>query len=436
MAPTPVFDDEVDETPKAAVDADDGFEKASTNEDFTAVNSATNEEVETGLLYGMTGDDLAIHTNSSASFSSLSSLTPAAISTTATSFHTTESAEEQEPHVVLSRAETDHTTISESQDTDLHGSPPKKPTISIIDGHSPRSPSFAGRNRSPPPPTPRQSIIKRPFLALRALSSQNVKTLQPSSPLIPAQLKRPGLASRTNSTTSFKKAVCSVEGLLGRNSTSAVTTAELENYFGSMTPLVSNPGSPKMPAEDSAVSFDLDAVNRALEEFKTDPSDQKKLASMTEMADKLKRSPDTVKELVTRAATARDRSDHDACYETCLQLTRTPDLDVLIQVFIYNMMSTQAPNVNRALELITISEKLTSKHLADHPDFKIFNARTKKLRGDAGQRYHNARKVESGSESLRPTLGRAMSAKSEVHAPVDGVSIEKRMGKFLGSREQ
>ncbi|KAK0321149.1 hypothetical protein LTR82_008066 [Friedmanniomyces endolithicus] len=332
------------------------------------------------------------------------------MSTTATSFHITESVEDHELPVMLSRAEFDDTTLSERQGTECHASPPKRATISIIDGHSPRSPSFAGRNKSPPPPTPRPSLVKRPFLALRSLSSQNIKTLQPRSPLIPAQIKLPGLISRTNSTTSFKKAVGGVKGLFGKDCTSAVTTAEPENYFGSMTPLVSNPGSPKLPAEDSAVSFDLNAVNRALEDFKTDPNDQEKLASVNGMADKLKHALDTVKELINQAVMARDRSDHKACYEICLQLVRIPDLDVTLQIFIYNMMSTQAPNVNRAL--------------------------TQKLRRDAGQRYYNARKVESGTGSPRPMLGRAMSAKSEVDAPVDGVSIEKRMARILGSREQ
>ncbi|KAK0285834.1 hypothetical protein LTR35_005174 [Friedmanniomyces endolithicus] len=424
MAPSPDFDDAVDETPKGA--------KAFTNEEPTAVTRVTNEEAKTCSLYGMVEEELRTHTTSSVSFSSLSSLSSAAMSTTATSSRTRESAGDQELPVVLSRVEFDDTTLSERQDTECHAPPSKRATISIIDGHSPRSPSFAGRNRSPPPPTPRPSLVKRPFLAQRTLSSQNIKTLQPSSPLVPAQINRPGLVSRTNSTTSFKKAVGGVKGLFGSHS-SAVDIPELEHYFGSMTPLVSSPSSPRVSA---AVSFDLDAVNCALEEFKTDTSDQKKLASMMEMADKLERASETVKELVTQAVMARDRSDHEACYEICLQLVHTPGLDVLLQIFIYNMMSTQAPNVNRALELITISEELTSKHLADHPDFRIFNARTKKLRGVAGQRYHNARKVEGGCGSSRPTLGRAMSAKSEVYAPVDGVLIEKRMDRMLGSRER
>ncbi|KAK0942090.1 hypothetical protein LTR29_006335 [Friedmanniomyces endolithicus] len=436
MASNPSFSHAADETPKAAGHSADVSEQVFTAEVPTAVTSVTNEEAEACSLYEMAEEELGTHMTSSASFSSLGSFPSAAISTTATSFHTTGYAGDQELHDVLSRAEFDDTTLSERQDTGRHASPTKKATISIIDGLSPRSPRFAGRNRSPPPPTPRPSLIKRPFLALRSLSSQNIKTLQPRSPLIQAQIQRPGLISRTNSTTSFKKAVGGVKGLFGKDCTSAVTTAELENYFGSMTPLVSNPGSPRMPAENSAVSFDLDAVNRALEDFKTDPNDQEKLTSVNEMADKLKRSPDTVKELVAQALTARDRNDHDACYETCLQLTRTLDLDVLLQVFVYNMMSTQAPNVNRALELITISEKITNKHLAGHPDFKIFNARTKMLRRDAGQRYYNARKVESGTGSPRPTLGWAMSAKSEFCAPVDEVSVERRMARILGSREQ
>ncbi|KAK0267429.1 hypothetical protein LTR91_000518 [Friedmanniomyces endolithicus] len=349
MAPAPVFDDAVDEIPRAAGRSADVSEQVFTAEVPTAATSVTNEEAKTSSLYEMTEEELGTHTTGSASFSSLGSFPFAAMSTTATSFHITESVEDHELPVMLSRAEFDDTTLSERQGTECHASPPKRATISIIDGHSPRSPSFAGRNKSPPPPTPRPSLVKRPFLALRSLSSQNIKTLQPRSPLIPAQIKLPGLISRTNSTTSFKKAVGGVKGLFGKDCTSAVTTAEPENYFGSMTPLVSNPGSPKLPAEDSAVSFDLNAVNRALEDFKTDPNDQEKLASVNGMADKLKHALDTVKELINQAVMARDRSDHKACYEICLQLVRIPDLDVTLQIFIYNMMSTQAPNVNRAL---------------------------------------------------------------------------------------
>ncbi|KAK0309327.1 hypothetical protein LTR01_004434 [Friedmanniomyces endolithicus] len=349
MAPAPVFDDAVDEIPRAAGRSADVSEQVFTAEVPTAATSVTNEEAKTSSLYEMTEEELGTQTTGSASFSSLGSFPFAAMSTTATSFHITESVEDHELPVMLSRAEFDDTTLSERQGTECHASPPKRATISIIDGHSPRSPSFAGRNKSPPPPTPRPSLVKRPFLALRSLSSQNIKTLQPRSPLIPAQIKLPGLISRTNSTTSFKKAVGGVKGLFGKDCTSAVTTAEPENYFGSMTPLVSNPGSPKLPAEDSAVSFDLNAVNRALEDFKTDPNDQEKLASVNGMADKLKHALDTVKELINQAVMARDRSDHKACYEICLQLVRIPDLDVTLQIFIYNMMSTQAPNVNRAL---------------------------------------------------------------------------------------
>ncbi|KAK0852291.1 hypothetical protein LTR03_003552 [Friedmanniomyces endolithicus] len=434
MACIPSFDDAVDETANAAVHPDDGSEKAFTNGEPTAVTSVTNEEAETCSLYEMAREELAMHTTSSASFSSLSSLPSAAISSTAISIRTIESIGEHESSVVLTRAEIDDTPISKTKNTEVRASQHKASTISIIDNISPRSPSFAGRNRSPPPPTPRPSLVKRPFLALRTLSSQNIKTLQSSSPLVPAQVKRPGIISRTNSTHSFKKAVGGVKGLFGRDS-SAV--AELEHYFGSMTPLVSGQGSPKVSTQDNAKPFDLDAVDRALEGFKTDPKKERnKATSLKEMASKLERAPDTVMELITQAVMARDRSDQDTCYEFCLQLVRTPGLDVLLQVFIYNMMSTQAPNVNRALELIAISEKITNKHLAGHPDFKIFTARTNKLRRDAGQRYFNARKVECGSGSPRPTLGRAMSAKSEVIAPVDGVPIEKRMARILGSREQ
>ncbi|KAK1072793.1 hypothetical protein LTR12_013782 [Friedmanniomyces endolithicus] len=436
MTSNPVFDHSVDETPKAAVHPDVILEKAFSNEEPAAVTSVTNEEAETCSLYEMAEEELGNHTTSSASFSSLSSLPSAAMSTTATSFRTTESAGEHKSSVVLARAEVDGTNTSGIQDVVVSAPPSKTAKISIIDGHSPRSSGFGGRNRSPPPPAPRPSIVKRPFLALRTLSSQNIKTLQPSSPLLPAQIKRPGLISRANSTTSFKKAVGSVKGLFGKDSASAVTTAELENYFGSMTPLASGQGSPKVSTQDGAEHFDLDAVDRALENFKTEANNPKKTASVKEMADTLERAPDTVNKLVTQAVTARDRNDHDACSEFCLQLVRTPDLDILLQVFIYNMMSTQAPNVNRALELIAISEKLTHKHLADHPDFKTFNARTTKLRRDAGQRYFNARKVESGAGSPRPTLGRAMSARPEVYAPVDGVPIEKRMARISGSREQ
>ncbi|KAK0321148.1 hypothetical protein LTR82_008065 [Friedmanniomyces endolithicus] len=65
MAPAPVFDDAVDEIPRAAGRSADVSEQVFTAEVPTAATSVTNEEAKTSSLYEMTEEELGTHTTGS-----------------------------------------------------------------------------------------------------------------------------------------------------------------------------------------------------------------------------------------------------------------------------------------------------------------------------------------------------------------------------------